>query len=176
MRGLYRPVAAAALALLGACEAKVGGDSSGNEAAAPNAQASAEGKAENGKLTIKAPGFDVALSIPESMARNAKAESDSKIIYPGSKIGGIYVAGGEGGGSEVEMRFATDASPDTVAAWYRDPARKDGFTLESVKREGGGYVVSGTQTRDKHHFRAQLTPAAGGGTEGRVLIRHDSEA
>ena len=132
MRELYWLAAAATLALLGACEAKIGGNSSENEAAALNAQASAAGKAQDGKLTIKAPGFDVALSIPEGMARQAKADSDSKIVYPGSKIGGIYVAAGENGGSEVEMRFATDASPDAVAAWYRDPARKDGFALESV--------------------------------------------
>ncbi|HEY0043377.1 MAG TPA: hypothetical protein VGB62_02400 [Allosphingosinicella sp.] len=179
MRAVFGPAAAGVLALLAACgekqEGEGSGNGAGNGAAAANAQVSAEGKSEEGKLTIKAPGFDVALSIPAGMAKKTRAQNDSKVIYPGSRIGGIYVAAGENGGSEVEMRFATDAAPDQVAAWYRDPARKEGFALEGLKREGAGYVVTGTQTRDKHNFRAQLSPAGGGGTEGRVLIRHDGE-
>ena len=175
MRGLYWSAAAGMLALLGGCEPEAGGNAADNAAAA-NARVSAEGKAEDGKLTIKAPGLDIGLSIPEGLARQARVNSDSEVIYPGAKIAGIHVAGGESGGGEVEMRFTTPDAVEKVVAWYRDPARGQGFALEVVVREGNGFVVSGTQTGDKHGFRATLTPASGGGTEGRVLLRESGGA
>lgn len=171
---MSKPIAAgAALALLCACEGRVGPDAETNQA---NVQVSAEGKAEEGKISIKAPGFDLAISLPEQMANEARADRDSKILYPGSTISGLAVAAGPGGNrsgeSEVEMRFTTTDPLATVLAWYRDPARSDGFRLEGVARDGDAYLVRGIQNKDRHPFKVRLTSRAGGGTDGRLTIHH----
>src|SRR3954453_1399865 len=96
---------AAALLLLSGCQMR--GDD--DEAQANSAQPiSAEGKAEEGKISIKAPAFDPTFSLPKEMTRSAKADKDSKMLYPGSTIAGVAIAAGKGGEdaeqSEVEMR------------------------------------------------------------------------
>jgi len=155
---------------LGACHSggKTGGK--GGE------QVSAEGKAEEGKISVHAPGFNLTLVLPKEMAREARADRDSKMIYPGASILGIAVAAGKGGDksgdSEVEMQFRTAAPVEQVAAWYRDPARAAGFKLEGVTREGGAVVVRGIQNSDRHSFKVRLAAQQGGGTDGRLTIRH----
>ena len=66
----------------------------------------------------------------------------------------MAIAAGEkdnqGGDTDVEMRFKTTDALDKVAGWYRDPARADGFRLESVKRQGAALVFTGVQRRDSH--------------------------
>jgi hypothetical protein len=161
-------------ALLGGCEARIDPDEARNQAA--NVQISAEGKAEEGKISIKAPGFDLAISLPKGMADEARAEHDSKILYPGSTLRGMAVAAGPGRGkreeSEVDIRFSTPDPLDAVAAWYRDPARADGFRLEAAAKEGDGYLITGLQKHDKHRFKVRLGPRPGGGTDGRLTVRH----
>jgi len=171
---MNRPNVHAALAcalLLCACEAKIGRERQGNSADEP---VSAEGKAEEGKVSIKAPGFDLKFTLPKGMAGEARAERDSKLLYPGSVLRGMaIVAGpGDGKGSEVEIGFSTPHSVDEVAAWYRDPARAEGFRVERATKEGNGWTVTGVQKRDKHRFKLRLGPRPGGGTDGRLTVRH----
>jgi hypothetical protein len=160
-----------ATALLCACQAKTNRDPVGNGA---DAQISAEGKAEEGKVSIKAPGFDLKFTLPKGMAGEARAERDSKLLYPGSVLRGMAVAAGpgDGKGSEVEIGFSTPQPVDSVVAWYRDPARKEGFKLERAEKEGDGWMVTGVQKRDKHRFKLRLGPRSGGGTDGRLTVRH----
>src|SRR5436853_2427710 len=110
--------ALAAAALLGACHAKP--DRREGEKAG-DAELSAEGKAEEGKVSIKAPGFDLKFTLPKGMAGEARAERDSKLLYPGSVLRGMAIAAGEGSGkggdSEVEIGFSTPQPLDAVAAW-----------------------------------------------------------
>jgi hypothetical protein len=166
---LYTVLAGALL--LCACEGKAGRDQAGN---AVEEQVSAEGKAEEGKVSIKAPGFDLKFTLPKGMADEARAERDSKLLYPGSVLRGMaIVAGpGDGKGSEVEIGFSTPKSVDEVAAWYRHPDRKEGFRLERAAKEGDGWTVTGVQRRDKHRFKLRLGPRSGGGTDGRLTVRH----
>jgi hypothetical protein len=137
---------------------------------------SAEGKAEEGKIKVKAPGFDLSLSLPKEMTGEAKVDRDSKVLYPGATISGMAVAAGEGGDqggdSEIEMRFATADPLDKVLAWYRDPARAVGYRLDGAARDGNGWVIAGTQKRDNHPFKVRLTARGNGGTDGRVTVRH----
>ena len=165
-----------ALCLLAGMVAGCGIDDDRNSAQPANNVVSAEGKAEEGKISVKAPGFDLALSLPKEMAGEAKVDRDSKVLYPGATISGIAIAAGEGGNdggdSEVEMRFATADPPETVAGWYRDPARADGYRLDKATKEGDSWVLLGTQNRDKHPFKVRLAPRSGGGTEGRLTVRH----
>ena len=163
----------AATAFLAACEARVG-----NEAGSGNA--SAEGKAEEGQLTIDTPGMELKINIPEGLRGRAQIDENSGIIYPGSSFSGIHVAGGSerpdgGREGEVELAFTTPDAPDRVVAWYRDPARSGDFTIGRAERRGEDFVLAGTTREDGDEFRLRLEPKRGGGTEARLLIRDRHE-
>ena len=164
----------AAAALLGACQAKVDPDEADNASA--NVQVSAEGKAEEGKISVKAPGFDLKFTLPKGMVGEARAERDSKLIYPEAVLRGMAIAAGKGNGkdgdSEVEIGFSTPDPLDKVLAWYRDPARSEGFRLERADKDGDGWRMTGVQKRDQHRFKLRLSPRPGGGTDGRLTVRH----
>lgn len=174
MNRLHLCAASAALAVLGACQGKIDPDEADNGAAA--AEVSAEGKSEEGKISVKAPGFDLKFTLPKGMVGEARAERDSKLLYPGAILRGMAIAAGEGrgkgGDSEVEIGFSTPDPLDKVVAWYRDPARAEGFSLERASKEGDGWRVTGVQKRDRHRFKLRLSPRPGGGTDGRLTVRH----
>jgi hypothetical protein len=164
----------AAAALLCACDSKAPPEEPVNEA--EGNRASAEGKAEEGKISLKMPGLDMTLSLPKGVADEARAERDSKLLYPGATLRGMAIAAGpdsdKSSDSEVEIRFSTPDAVDKVAAWYRDPARSDGFQLERAAKEGDAWLVTGVQKRDEHRFRLRLSPRSGQGTNGRLTVRH----
>jgi hypothetical protein len=168
-------VAAAGLALaLAACEGRSADTEEPQGDAA--AKVSAEGKAEDGKVTIKAPGFDLAIRIPDAVSRRAVTDRGTRIVPPGSRFGGIHIEGGrsagpDGGHGEVEMRFSADTDPAATANWYRDAARTDDFTVSGARREGDGYVVEGQTREDSGTFTARVTPGAAGGSDIRLLLR-----
>jgi hypothetical protein len=164
--------ALAALALA-ACQARFGNEVA--EAANESGNASAAGKAEEGRVSIHAPGFDMKVNIPKGLRREAGMESDSGIFYPNATFGGMHIEGGreEAGGhsnGEVELSFETADAPDLVAHWYQDPARAPEFTVVSTRRDGADYLFAGTAGNDHGPFRVRLTPRQGGGTEGRVVL------
>ena len=163
------PLAAAAAFVLAACEARFGKDA---EAGRENANGSAEGKAEDGRLSIHAPGFDMKISIPEGIRREANMEGDNDIIYPNSTFSGMHVEGGRDDSrsdGEVELAFTSADAPDLVARWYQAPARAPQFTVATANREGAAFVIAGT-TDDDGRFRVRLTPRQGGGTEARLVL------
>ena len=164
----------AAAALLWACDGQVRPEEPDNPVT--DNQVSAEGKAEEGKISLKMPGVDMSISLPKGVADEARAERDSKLLYPGATLRGMAIAAGPGsdksGDSEVEIRFSTPDAPDKVAAWYRDPARADGFDLDRAAKQGDSWEVTGVQKRDEHRFKLRLTPRPAGGTDGRLTVRH----
>lgn len=159
----------AAAGLVAACEARFGND------AGPVAEnASAAGRAEEGRLTVEAPGFNLSVDLPDDMEAHARVDEDG-LIYPGSTFGGIHVQGRPDGpdgrsGGEVELRFTSADAADRVAAWYRDPARAADLTIASAAREGAGFVISGTGRHDRERFTVRITPRAGGGSEARLVL------
>jgi hypothetical protein len=163
-----------AAALLGACDSTIRPEEPDNVVA--NEQVSAEGKSEEGKISLKMPGVDMTLSLPKGVADEARAERDSKLLYPGSTLRGMAIAAGpdsdKSGDSEVEIRFSTPDPLDKVAAWYRDPARADGFQLERAAKDGDSWLVTGVQKRDEHRFKLRLSPRSGEGTNGQLTVRH----
>jgi hypothetical protein len=163
--------ALAAALLLGACHKE-----KSEEEAEGNAVVSAEGQAEEGRISVRAPGFNLTLDLPREVSRSVRTDRDSKIIYPNSSLLGMAVAAGkggdEGGDSEVEMRFRSSAPLDQVTAWYRDSARAADFRLERVAEESGATVVHGIKNSDRHPFKVRLVAASGGGTDGRLTIHH----
>ena len=160
----------AGAALVTACEARIG-----NDAPPVEANASAAGKAEEGRLTVSAPGFNMSVDIPEGLRDHAEMDGDNHLIYPGARFGGIHVQGGaeradgENEG-EVELRFTTGDAPDRVVGWYRDPARNEEFTIQSAAREGNGFVLTGTGREDNDRFTLRVAPRDGGGTEARLVL------
>lgn len=166
--------ALAAAASLCGCDSEARIDEPEN--AAGNGHVSAEGKAEEGKISLKMPGLDMTLSLPKGVADEARAERDSKLLYPGATLRGMAIAAGpdsdKSGDSEVEIRFSTPDPVDKVAAWYRDPARRDGFQLKSAARDGEAWLVAGVQKRDDHQFKLRLGARPGGGTDGQLTVRH----
>jgi hypothetical protein len=167
-----RMYALAATALLCGC----GSAGDDDNLFAGNQSVSAEGKAQEGKISVKAPGVDISFSVPKELTVEAKAGKDNKLLYPNATLSGIAFAAGDkgnqGGDTDVEVRFKAPDALDKVAAWYRDPARAAGFRLTSERREGTDLVLAGVQ-RDKHAFKVTLRPGAAGGTEGRVRVHHD---
>ena len=163
------PLAAAtAVLLLAACEARFGND------VQPGGNGSAENKAEEGQVSINAPGVQMKINIPEGLRHEASIRDDGGLIYPGSTMSGMHIEGGrdgEQGRSEgqVELRFTTADGPDTVARWYQDPARAGDFTIASASRDGAAYVFAGTKKDGDGRFRIRLAPRQGG-TDGRVLL------
>lgn len=165
-------IAGAVLALLSACEAKIG-PAADNEAETNGAAAaSAEGKAEAGKFTLDTPGFDLSFNIPVNAA---KTDDDSRLLYPGSTVTGLFIAAGskarDGSDGEVELRFRSGDAPDRIAGWYRDPARADAFRIDSSGKEGSEIRLAGTEREDGQGFKVRLGPGSDGGTDGRLTIR-----
>jgi hypothetical protein len=164
----------AAAASLCACDSKGPADEAANGAA--GSEVSAEGKAQEGKISLKMPGVDMTLSLPKGVADEARAERDSKLLYPGATLRGMAIAAGpdseKSGDSEVEIRFSTPDPLDRVATWYRDPARAGGFQLQRASKEGDNWLFSGIQKRDEHSFKLRLSPRPGEGTDGRLTVRH----
>ena len=170
------PVCVLALAtMLAGCEMDLKTGDQASQPAKSEASATAAGKAEEGKLSIKAPGFDVALKIPDSIVSQVNVDSDTKILYPGATIGGLHVEAGPKDSADrsaagVEMRFSSSDAPDKIAAWYRDPARAADFTVSGIRREGNMLVVTGMPKNSIDPFTVRLAPASGGGTDGRLQI------
>lgn len=160
-------VLAGAVALV-ACEASIGKH---DEAKTDARGAGPEGKAEKGEFSIDMPAFKMKLDIPEALADRATVDSDSDIVYPGSKMSGIHVQGGNDHQSDgVELRFTSADAPAKVAAWYRDAARSDEFTIDSAREEQGGFVLEGKDKDDGDPFTVRLSPAGGGGTDARLTL------
>ena len=140
---------------------------------------SAENKAEEGQVSINAPGVQMKINIPEGIRHEASIRDDGGLIYPGSTMSGMHIEGGREGEQgrsegELELRFGTADGPDIVARWYQDPARAGDFTIASAGRDGAAYVFAGARKDGDGRFRVRLAPRQGGGTDGRVLLS-DSE-
>ncbi len=174
MRAIQIFAAAGVLALLGGCDDKVNEKPTDRvNAGAQTAQAPAEGKAEDGRLSIKGPGFDLKVNVPEGVGNCGNSENE--LLYPGSKVSGMHIeAEGTSGNAKasggVELRFTSSDPLERVAAWYRDPARQDRFAVESVAGEGGALVIRGSQKGNGDAFMLRLGPASGGGTVGRMTL------
>ena len=167
---LKRALIVAALAGLAAC------GSSEEESAPPSGgpvKAGAEGKAEEGRLSIKGPGVDLAINVPDALRGRVQVDADGGIMPPGAAVSGMHVqgdGGDEGGGRDsVELRFTVPEAPERVVAWYRDPARTRDFSVATARREGEEILLSGT-SREGGPFTVRLGARPGGGTDGRLVL------
>ncbi|HYG29491.1 MAG TPA: hypothetical protein VD887_04670 [Allosphingosinicella sp.] len=171
-----RPIAALLCAAAACACSMPSGESERQEAAkqeaAEQVKAGAEGKAEEGRLSIRAPGIDIAINVPDAMRSRARAGTDSDVLPPGAQVSGLHV---QGNGSDaaardsVELRFVSAEAPEQVAAWYRDPARREDFTISSARREDREIVLGGA-SQDGGPMTVRLSPGTGAGTDGRLIL------
>jgi len=171
-----RPIAALLCAAAAAACSMPSGESERQEAAkheaAERVKVGAEGKAEEGRLSIRAPGIDIAINVPDAMRSRARAGTDSDVLPPGAQVSGLHVQGDGGDAAardSVELRFVSGEPPERVAAWYRDPARREHFSISSARREGGEIVLGGA-TQDGGPIIVRLSPGTGTGTDGRLIL------
>lgn len=159
-----------------ACDMPPSGESerqeAANQMAAEQRAAGAEGKAEEGRLSIKAPGIDIAINVPDAVRDRAHANVESDFLPPGSRASGIHVQGDGGnravGRDSVEIRFISPQPPAEAAAWYNDAARRAKFTIARSERQGAEMVLTGTTAQG-----APLTvhlAARGTGSDGRLVL------
>ena len=148
-------IAAGAVTLLAGC-----GAPAENEAAATR-NAVAESRTENGQLTVRAQGVDLKIDLPQPLRRMAGNDGNRALVYPGAAAG----ARAEGG----VIAFHSDDAPETVARWYRDPARANRFSVTADERRGPAIVLAGT-VRNGDTLAVRLAPGEGGGTDGRVVV------
>ena len=113
-------------------------------------------KTENGQLTVRAQGVDLKINLPPPIRRMTE---DDDFLAPGART----LRGGAG------RRFHSDQTPGQVAAWYRDPARANRFSITGAGRDGGALVLTGT-ARGGGALTVRLAPGAQGGTEGTVVV------
>ena len=135
----------------------------------------AAGRAEEGRLTVEADGFNMSIDIPDFVESEARIDDDNNLIYPGSDFAGMHVQGGRerpdgDRPGEVELRFTHADPPDRVAAWYRDPARAEDLTVDSATRRGDAIVIAGTVKSDNERFTVTIAPRAGGGSDTRLVL------
>jgi hypothetical protein len=148
-------IAAAAATALAGC-----GRPAENEAAA-NRNAVAESRAENGQLTVRAQGVDLKIDLPPPLRRMAGDDGNRALVYPGA-AGEIRAEGGV-------IAFRSEDAPETVARWYRDPARANRFLISTDEQQGAAIVIAAT-ARNRDGLAIRLTPGAGGGTDGRIVV------
>ena len=163
-------LAGAALALLAACDEAAREERAASNAGGEAVEAPAEGKAEEGRFTMKGPGFDLKINIPDGMKNEGSGEN--ALLYPGAKMSGMHIeasAASGRGASGVELRFTSADPVEKVAGWYRDPARKGTFSVARARQEGDAVLMEGTQEADGDPFSLRLVPS-GGGTEGRLTL------
>ena len=170
---IFAVVAASALVASCAEERKPQQEAQASAGATSPAQPAA-GKAEQGRFSMKGPGFDVKIDMPGGVPDSGSQEGRNDLFYPGASISGMHIEALQGSGSKpnsgVELRFASADPPARVASWYRDPARAAVFTIRSATREGEAIILSGTEKKDGDPFTLRLAPGSGGGTDGRLTL------
>lgn len=166
-------VALGAMLLLGACEARIGKSKEEPAGTAEATKGAPAGKAEEGQLSIDAPGFAMKLAIPAGLAERATVESDDGLLYPGAVLSGMHVQARDDGhgNSMVELRFISSEATPRLAEWYRDPARAPEFAVTRAGEQGGIFTIAGTETGDGDPFELRLSPRPGGGTDGILRLR-----
>jgi hypothetical protein len=87
-------------------------------------------------------------------------------------VSGLHVQGNGGDSNardSVELRFVSAEPPEQVVAWYRDPARREHFSISSARREGSEIVLGGV-SHDGGPMTVRLAADGAAGTDGRLIL------
>ena len=119
------------------------------------ANRNAAGRTENGQLTARVQGVDLKVNLPGPIRR--MTESDDFMPPRARNVRG------------PGQLFHSDDPIETVAGWYRDPARANRFAIADSTRDGSAWVLTGA-ARGGDHFSVRLTASAAGGTDGTITV------
>jgi len=163
---------AAAGLLLAGCDIRAH-DKDGNTTASISFGNSAESAAGDTKgshgVSVDVPGFSAKVNLPDMAFGSDTTHIDNLRIFPGTSIHGVSVRGDAGGEGNVEMGFTAPADSGRVLAWYRDEARKQGWTIDPAT---GTNQFEATRADDKDrptHLAIQIGDD-GKGSSGHLLV------
>ena len=159
---LVLPLAAA----LAACG---GGEGSGDGASISvrSGEGDASIKADkDGRVAIKAPGFEGSIKLPKFDLGAANFEVDGLKLYPGSTIASLDVDANrdKGGEDTVRVEFDSPAPADQVRNWFQEQMQAAGFT---VAAKGG--QLSG-KTGEGSDFTLKLDSAGDSKSQGTLTV------
>jgi len=122
--------------------------------------------ASNGTVTVSAPGFNMALDLPASVAREIEISTDGDALYPGAKAETIRMTKDPGTGQDkVDVGFTANDPLDTVVKWYSNPERSGAFKMTGHNITDGVHTMSAIDESGEN-FAIVLKQGEGGGTSG----------
>ncbi|WP_343521350.1 hypothetical protein [Sphingomonas sp.] len=161
---LVLPLAAA----LAACG---GGEGDGASISVKSGDGEASVKTDkDGRVAIKAPGFEGSLKLPKFEIGAENFEIDGLKLYPGSTIASLNVdanqgAGRNGGGNDsVRVQFDAPAAADRVRGWFREQMQAAGFTIAASGSEIKGKTSEGSD------FTLKLDPTGDAKSRGTLTV------
>ncbi len=129
-----------------------------------NGQLVAEPSSES-RLKIDTAGFKADIKVPGLGMIANNMDIDGVDLYPGSKLAGVNIQGGEGkDDGRFSMRFDAPADRAKVGAWFRDQFAENDF---AARQTPTGYA--GTKG-DGNWFTLDLTPTPDGHTLGEFRL------
>lgn len=119
---------------------------------------------KDGRVAIKAPGFEGSVKLPRVDLGAADFEIDGLKLYPKSTIANLNVESGSGKDGGVRVEFNSPAAAAQVRDWFRQQMRNAGFTVEM--KDG---ALSG-KTRDGSPFSLKIAPTGTDKSRGTLSV------
>lgn len=119
---------------------------------------------KDGRVAIKAPGFEGSLKLPKFEFGAENFEVDGLKLYPGSTIANLNVESGNDKDGSVRVDFDAPAAVGQVQRWFQDEMQSAGFNLSA--KDG---MLTGT-TKDGSPFTLKLSPAGDEKARGTLSV------
>ncbi len=121
---------------------------------------------KDGRLAIKAPGFEGSLKLPKFDLGADDFEIDGLKLYPGSTIANLNVDANQNKGEDsVSVQFDSPAAAGQVRTWFREQMQAAGFTVAA-----NGSQLSG-KTGEGSDFTLKLDPAGDAKSRGTLTVQ-----
>lgn len=119
---------------------------------------------ESGHIAFNLPIAEGTLKVPAPMMHHGNVDIDGVKLMPGSSVTGFNLDAQHDKGANVEMTFASPASPDQVRSYFVDQFRQQG-----VGAALAGNAVVG-KSKDGNPFTISVSPAANGSL-GKIVVQ-----
>ncbi|MEG3181092.1 hypothetical protein [Sphingomonas sp. LT1P40] len=123
---------------------------------------------KDGRVAIKAPGFEGSLKLPKFQLDAGDFEIDGVKLYPGSTIAALNIDGKENtatkDGGTVRVQFNSPATADTVRNWFREQMETAGFTVTANGSQLAGKTGEGSP------FTLKLDPNGDAKSRGTLTV------
>lgn len=125
----------------------------------------AQANGQTGHVSIDTPAFKADVKLPKFVLDSTHMDIDGVKLFPGSKVEGVDVEGGDNEDGSVRISFDSPADAGQVHGWFQKQMSDAGYT---VKAEGAGF----TGTTDKGDpFTLELQGGGAGHTKGVMHLR-----